>query len=107
MNNRQFNATLDAIMDLEGNDDLDDLQAAKHMQLLIEAGTVWSLQGSYGRSAMDALESGNNMLGKNPAHDYYGNYIPSRDEVKPGTKGSRELVVQTHGEDWAVTLEMV
>lgn len=107
MNNRQFDATLDAIMDLEGNDDLDELQAAKHLQLLIEAGTVWSLQGSYGRSAMAALESGTNMLGKNPAHDYYGNRIPSRDEVEPGSKGSRQLVVDTRGEDWAAALDMV
>lgn len=98
---------LDAIMQLEGDEDATALEDAKALQLLIERGTVWKLQGSYGRSAMQALEAGDVMLATKPQSDYYGNRIPSRDEVKPGTKGSRQLVVQTHGEDWAVTLEMV
>lgn len=97
---------IDAIMQLEEGEG-DDLEQAKALQALINSGTVWGLQGSYGRSAMDALESGFVMLGKNPTSDYYGNRIPSRDEVKEGTKGSRQLVVQEHGEEWAAELEAV
>jgi hypothetical protein len=38
---------------------------------------------------------------------YYGNRIPSRNEVKEGTKGSRGYVVAAMGEDWAKMLEGV
>lgn len=95
---------VDAVMALEDGDG-DELEQAKAMQTLVNSGTGWSLQGSYGRAMMDALEAGFVMLGPNPARDYYGNYIPSRHEVKAGTKGSRELVVENHGEEWAAALE--
>lgn len=72
----------------------------KSIQRAINGG-MWSLQGSYGRTMMDAIKSGRCMLGKNPARDYWGNYIPSRGQVKRGTAGSRALVVQTMGESWA------
>lgn len=97
---------IDAIMQLEDGDG-DDLEQAKALQQLINSGTVWKLQGSYGRGASNALEAGFVMLGKHPSADYYGNRVPSRDEVQPGTKGSRQLVVDQHGEDWAVALEAV
>lgn len=61
------------------------------LQTLINSGT-WGLQGSYGRAMMDAIESGYCALGTEPARDYWGNRIPSRDEVEPGTKGSVEFV---------------
>lgn len=98
---------VDAVMLLEDDEADDALEQAKALQQLINSGTVWSLQGSYGRGAMDALESGFVMLGKEPAHDYYGNRIPSRSEVKDGTKGSRALVVENHGEEWAQALDAV
>lgn len=98
---------IDAIMALEGDEDMDELEAAKAMQKLINSGTVWKLQGSYGRSAMDALEAGLVMLGTESHRDYYGNFVPARTMVEEGTKGSRGLVVQTHGEDWAKALEAV
>lgn len=66
---------------------------------------MWSLQGSYGRAMMQAIEAGTCMLGHEPAQDYWGNRIPSRTEVEAGTKGSREFVVAARGEDWAVMLE--
>lgn len=97
---------LDAIMALESGEELDALEQAKAMQKLLNAG-MWNLQGSYGRAMMAALEAGDNMLGTEPASDYYGNYIPSRDQVKDGTKGSRSLVVERHGEEWAKALEGV
>ena len=50
---------------------------------------------------MDAIEAGVCLLGKSRARDYYGNTIPSRDDVEAGTKGSYDYVVQHHGVEWA------
>lgn len=58
------------------------------MQAMIDSGIVWKFEGSYGRHAMDLLRSGACFLPKKPSRDYYGNYIPSRDQVKAGTAGS-------------------
>lgn len=62
----------------------------KAMQELIDTGMAWKLQGSTGRRAMDMIEAGLCTLGKTGHKDYYGNYVPSRDEVKAGAKGSAE-----------------
>ena len=70
------------------------------IQKTINSG-LWSMQGSYGRTMMDAISAGLCMLGQNQASDYYGNTIPSRDDVKPGTKGSYQFVVDERGEEWA------
>lgn len=99
-------ANVNDIMALE-NGELDELEAAKVMQALINSGEVWHFQGSYGRSAMGALESGRNMLGPKSCSDAYGNFVPSRKLVKAGSKGSRELVVENFGEDYAKALEEV
>jgi len=56
----------------------------------INDGSVWKMQGSMGRQAMALIESGHCVLGEQGHRDYYGNYIPSRTEVQPGTKGSQE-----------------
>jgi len=64
--------------------ELDDLQG------LIDSGMAWRLEGSVGRAAMDAIENGECILGEVGHRDYWGNYIPSRHEVEPGTKGSLE-----------------
>lgn len=74
------------------------------MQRAINSG-MWGLQGSYGRSMMDAIENGQCMLGLSGCRDYYGNYIPSRFEVQEGSKGSRQYVVDAMGEEWAEMLE--
>lgn len=71
------------------------------MQRAINSGSAWSLQGSMGRSMMRAIEDGWCMLGKVGAHDYYGNYIPSRTEVKEGTKGSKGYVANIMGRKYA------
>jgi hypothetical protein len=60
------------------------------LQRLIDTGLAWKLEGSVGRDAMDALRAGKCVLGKEPFTDYWGNRIPSRYEVEPGTKGSEE-----------------
>jgi len=58
------------------------------MQTMINDGTAWKMEGSYGRAVMNALEMGTCMLPKKRTYDYYGNTLPSRDEIKAGTKGS-------------------
>ena len=64
-------------------------------------GGMWGLQGSYGRTMMEAISAGKCLLGENDARDYYGNHIPSRDQVQAGTKGSFDFVVAERGQDWA------
>jgi hypothetical protein len=66
------------------------------IQRCINAGN-WSMQGSHGRAMMSAIEAGECLLGHNPARDYYGSLIPSRDQVKQGTKGSFDYVVERIG----------
>jgi hypothetical protein len=61
-------------------------------QKLINSGNAWRLEGSFGRYAMNMIENGFCMLGLKGHRDYWGNYVPSRFEVKPGTKGSREYM---------------
>jgi hypothetical protein len=39
---------------------------------------------------MAAIEAGECMLGEQGHRDYWGNRVPSRYEVEPGTKGSVE-----------------
>lgn len=58
------------------------------LQNRINNGIVWKFEGSEGRHAMDALKSGICMLPKETTYDYYGNKLPSRDEVKSGSTGS-------------------
>jgi len=70
------------------------------MQRAINSG-LWGMQGSYGRAMMDAISAGLCMLGHNRASDYYGNTIPSRDDVKAGTKGSYDFVREERGQEWA------
>lgn len=63
-------------------------------QSLIDTGQAWQLEGSVGRTAMDLIETGYCMLGPDWHIDYWGNRVPSRDEVEPGTPGSPEYVNQ-------------
>lgn len=77
------------------------------LQRAINGGQAWKFQGSYGRAMMAAIEDGRCLLGPLPAEDAWGNRIPGRDEVEPGTKGGREFVVARHGEEWAARMEEV
>lgn len=83
------------------NDNGDEEDYAIATQNAINGGVAWKFQGSVGRSLMDSINAGAAMLGKNPASDYWGNYIPSRTDVKPGTKGSYEFVVEKNGKEYA------
>jgi len=64
----------------------------KFTQKMINSGQAWSMQGSYGRHAMDMIESGQCMLGKESHTDYYGNKVGSRYDVVKGTKGSEDFL---------------
>ena len=56
----------------------------------IEDGSVWRMEGAMGRAAMETLKSGECFLPEKSFRDYWGNKVPSRNEVKPGTTGSLE-----------------
>lgn len=85
---------------LEGEDHCTEEEYYLSIQKAINGG-MWSMQGSYGRAMMDAISSGHCMLGRDQARDYYGNTIPSRDDVKQGTKGSYQFVIDNQGLEWA------
>lgn len=92
--------TINDINNIECDEEVSELDYFLSIQRAINSG-MWGLQGSYGRAMMDAISSGRCMLGQSGARDYYGNYIPSRDQVQEGTKGSYKFVVDAMGEDWA------
>jgi hypothetical protein len=54
----------------------------------INSGQCWLMEGSVGRFANDMLEAGVCMLPEQRRKDYYGSIVPSRNDVKEGTKGS-------------------
>ena len=82
-------SSVNSVIDYEdGQQSHDDTIAM--FQSMINSGMAWKLQGSYGREAMSLIESGQCILGEVGHNDYYGNYVPSRYEVKAGTKGSVE-----------------
>ena len=70
-------------------------------QTLINSGLAWRLEGSIGRQCMAAIEDGACMLGREGHRDYWGNYVPSREEVKAGTKGSFDYVAERYGVEHA------
>lgn len=92
------------VMTVVGAEEADELEMALSTQRMINAGQ-WAFEGSVGRAMMAAIEAGACMLGPSRARDYWGNVIPSRDDVKPGTKGSREYVAAAMGEEWAAAME--
>lgn len=92
--------TLNDIYAIESDDETTELEYYSAIQRAINGG-MWGLQGSYGRTMMAAISSGHCMLGTKSARDYYGNGIPSREDVKPGTKGSYDFVIDNMGLEWA------
>ena len=77
------------------------------LQRAINSLSAWSMQGSYGRAMMQAINDGYCMLGREHTRDYWGARIPSRDEVRIGTKGSFEYVAKLHGRDYAKRMEAI
>jgi hypothetical protein len=58
------------------------------IQSLINTGDIWKMEGSMGRYAMELLTTGACMLPKKAYRDFYGNRVPSRDELVNGSKGT-------------------
>ena len=54
----------------------------------IDSGITWKMAGSSGRYSMDLLKSGACLLPKKAHCDYFGNKVPSRDELEVGTTGT-------------------
>jgi hypothetical protein len=92
------------INNIESEAEVDDQELYASIQRAINGG-LWSLQGSYGRAMMQAISDGWCLLGTDSFNDYYGNRIPSRTEVKEGTKGSPEYVLEHRGQEWLDFLE--
>lgn len=91
---------LNDINTIESDDCTSPEQYYASIQRAINSG-MWGLQGSYGRTMMEAIESDYCLLGRSRARDYYGNTIPSRDDVQEGTKGSLDYVRDLQGDKWA------
>lgn len=91
---------LEDIETIEGGECRQDEYFAS-LQEAINSLQAWRMQGSYGRAMMQAINDGYCILGREHTRDYWGTRIPSRDEVKQGTKGSYEYVVEHQGKDWA------
>ena len=84
-------------MDFLWNENVSEEEFITGYQGLIDSGMAWRLEGSVGRTAMSLIESGLCTLGPTGHRNYWGNYVPSRDEVEPGTKGSSEYVKENQG----------
>ena len=74
--------TLEQIAELQSEYGLTDLQK------FIDTGDAWLTEGHIGRTAMSAMEQGACLLPEESHSDYYGNIVPSRNTLMPGTKGT-------------------
>lgn len=79
----------------------------KKIQSAINDGSIWLFEGSAGRAASDALSNGECVLGRVGHRDYWGNYVPSRYEVKKGTKGSVLNTRNIHGDSYARSIARI
>jgi hypothetical protein len=61
---------------------LPDGKVIKMFQRMVNDGSVWGLQGFYGRTAQDLLDAGLIKYPTKRTYDYYGNPIPTRAESK-------------------------
>lgn len=68
---------------------LTDAQMKKMFQKMVNTGQVWSLQGSYGRTAKALLDAGEIEFPTKKTKDYYGNPIPTKAMVKNKMKKKR------------------
>ena len=66
----------------------------KEVQDSIDSGLCWKMEGSVGRNASVLLDSGACMLPTEAKFDYYGNRVPSRNDLKKGTKGTYQNSVK-------------
>lgn len=85
---------------IEGQTPTEEAEFYAAVQRAINAG-AWNWQGHYGRTMMAAIKAGDCLLGRATYDDAYGNRVPSRDEVEPGTQSSYAFVAMHRGEPWA------
>lgn len=76
------------------------------LQEAINSGLAWNMEGSVGRAAHDAIENGACVLGTERRKDYYGNVVPSRFDVKPGSKGSIEYARKLRKQNRYVSIDV-
>lgn len=69
----------------DAENEQDEIEA---IQKRINDGSIWRMEGAAGRRAMQLLEAGLCELGEKRFTDYWGNTVPSRYDVQPGTKGA-------------------
>lgn len=67
------------------------------LQERIDSGLVWHLEGHSGREGMRALEAGACFLPLERNRDFWGNTVPARTDLKPGTKGTLENAARFYG----------
>lgn len=67
---------------LEGDIDVDDVDDIKRLQDMVDNGSIWKFQGSVGRMAHDLLQAGILKFPEKRTYDYYGNPIPTAQDVK-------------------------
>jgi hypothetical protein len=79
-------------MDIIHDEEQTEEEFVESYQELINSGIAWKLEGSVGRQAMALIEDGFCTLGEKSFKDYWGNKVPSKHEVQPGSKGSQEYV---------------
>jgi lysozyme family protein len=84
-----------------------EIEQFEQLQGLINSGIAWRLDGAIGRSAMNAIDGGYCMLGREAHNDAYGNSVLSRKEVKRFTKGSKSFVEKCYGKDYANRLAKI
>lgn len=80
-------------------DDVTEKEFIAGYQHLIDTGLAWQLEGHVGRTASSLIEQGLCTLGKQGHRDYWGNYVPSKTEVKEGTKGSVNYAKERQSEN--------
>lgn len=67
-------------------------------QTMIDNGQAWLFEGSVGREAMALLKNGYCTLPEVRHKDYWGNTVPSRHDVEPGSFGTLEFVAKAQAE---------
>ena len=60
----------------------------KTMQGMINDGSVWHMEGDYGRRAMELIRAGYCELGEKAHKDAWGNDVPSKHDIKAGEPGA-------------------
>ena len=58
------------------------------MQGMINDGSVWRMEGDYGRRAMELIRAGYCELAEQRYKDAWGNVVPSKHDIKPGEPGA-------------------